>query len=108
MYVVLHGEFQSTYELKISPPKKKIDNLPRHTKEGMLSILKNLQSPRGGKRIVHPKTTFNFQCCNLNWGFLFGEEDAITQSDHTKSIKCLSQEGVLLVMSNADFLAQVK
>ena len=46
---------------------------------------------------------FTFQCVNLGVGLLFGEEDAVNLINHTKTVKCATQRGDVLVMSNSDF-----
>jgi len=113
IYIVYSGEFEQTKFLKIEREEeeyfdygkyifKSPDFQEHHPSDGFRPKKKTRQQ----LKIADEK--FNLSCSLLCQGQLIGEEDAIQMRNHTKTVKCKSFNGELLVMSLQDFYQRVK
>jgi hypothetical protein len=51
---------------------------------------------------------FNQRCCIIGRCQLIGAEDAVALVNHTKTVRCISDKGILLQMEVKDFFQRIK
>mmetsp|Transcript_34688 Transcript_34688/g.53175 ORF Transcript_34688/g.53175 Transcript_34688/m.53175 type:complete len:408 (-) Transcript_34688:1254-2477(-) len=109
IYIVLNGEFEQIKHIKVHKKRDEQAEVTKLFMQGAKSERhEDMQKLKNIKSLKQNTERFNLQCSIICKGQIFGEEDAIHSTKHSKTVKCKSFKGELLEMTIADFYHRVK
>eukprot|EP00347_Sterkiella_histriomuscorum_P012371 403368842 len=106
IYIVLDGEFEITKKMR--PHIQDDSNLTKYLGPQILSPNQRKSDRQIQFTLQKSDNVYSQRISIVSRGNMIGEEDAIKMRDYTTTLKCVSQNGILLALKTSDFYQRIK